>query len=274
MTSRLTVFHNDGLTFRVSDTGPLDGPVVALLHGFPQNHHAWDGIAPLLGEAGYRTLAADLRGYSPQARPADAASYRMPSLISDVVAMAEAAEASRFHVVGHDWGGALAWNLAAVHPSRVLTVTSLSTPHPDALHRAMRESTQGLKSSYMMALRLPGVPERLMPRIGPLLQRDLGPEAAQYVGPLATPADWRGPVNWYRANPPSLRHHTPLRCSVNATHVWGSKDPYLGRYAAEHTERYVNADYEFVELDAGHWLPEHRPRECAEAIVRRLHTGL
>lgn len=275
MTARLRAFRNDGLSFEVADEGPGDGPAVLLLHGFPQNHRSWDRIAPMLHDGGYRTLAPDLRGYSPYASPRAASEYRMPVLVGDVLALAHAAQARHFHVVGHDWGGALAWAVASSQPGRVLTVTSLSTPHPGALAQAVRKSRQGAKSSYMLAFSIPWLAERAMNLVKGGLERDLGRETAQkYIGALKQPSDWRGPLNWYRGNSPFARGPGVGRCRVNATYVWGSEDPFLGRHAAEGTGEYVDADYEFVTLAAGHWLPEQEPRACAEAILRRLSTGI
>src|SRR6478609_967008 len=109
-------YHRDGLTFDVLDSGPRDGEPVLLLHGFPQDHTAWDAVAPLLHAAGLRTLAPDQRGYSPGARPQGRAAYDMGELVADAVALLDAADVTRAHVVGHDWGGSVAWALAERHP--------------------------------------------------------------------------------------------------------------------------------------------------------------
>jgi pimeloyl-ACP methyl ester carboxylesterase len=125
--------------------------VVVLLHGFPQTSASWDDVAPLLHAAGYRTLAPDQRGYSPGARPRGRWAYRQSELVGDVVGLLNAAEVDRAHVVGHDWGGGVAWHLAIVHPERVRTLATISAPHPAAFTRAMRSSSQLLRSWYMFA---------------------------------------------------------------------------------------------------------------------------
>ena len=154
----LTSYRNDGLTFEVDDSGG-DGEVVVLLHGFPQSRTSWSKLTPHLVQAGYRVLAPDQRGYSPGARPKRRRDYAIDLLVADIVALADNAGARRFHVVGHDWGGGAAWALAERHPERLLSMTSLSTPHPRAMVAAMVRSNQALKSWYMLAFQLPWLPE-------------------------------------------------------------------------------------------------------------------
>src|SRR6478672_2127138 len=135
-------FTNGDLVFDVRDEGPADGDVVILLHGFPQTNACWDGVIPTLTEAGFRVLAPNQRGYSSRARPNGRRSYAAHNLVDDVLALADAAGAERFHVVGHDWGGAVAWYCAMWHPERVRSVTVLATPHPAAFRKALFSSTQ------------------------------------------------------------------------------------------------------------------------------------
>ena len=112
----MATFRHQGLTFDVRDGGPAEGEAVLLLHGFPQDATSWRHVEPLLHAAGLRTLAPDQRGYSPEAAPRATAAYRLPALVGDAVALADAAGARRVHVVGHDWGGAVAWALATAPP--------------------------------------------------------------------------------------------------------------------------------------------------------------
>ncbi|WP_255375535.1 alpha/beta fold hydrolase [Saccharomonospora sp. CUA-673] len=120
MSERITRFARGDLTFDVVDSGPLDGDPVVLLHGFPERARSWDRVVPRLHEAGLRTFAPDQRGYSPGARPAGRARYRLSVLADDVAALADAI-GGPVHLVGHDWGAAAAWTLAARRPERVRT---------------------------------------------------------------------------------------------------------------------------------------------------------
>lgn len=138
------------LRFRTRLAGDGDRLVV-LLHGFPQTSWMWRHVVPELAARGYRVAAPDQRGYSPGARPDDVESYGFDALTGDVVGLAAALGHERFDVVGHDWGGAVAWGVAARFPERVRSVTAVSTPHPTALVEAMGAPSgdQAAKSSYM-----------------------------------------------------------------------------------------------------------------------------
>lgn len=275
------------LTFDVTDSGPEDGPVVVLLHGFPQDRHAWDKVTPRLVEAGFRVLAPDQRGYSPGATPRGRTSYGLRELADDVVALLDAASADKAHVVGHDWGGAVAWQLASTHAERVASCTVLSTPHPAALLWAMRHSDQWRKSSYMALFQLPWVAERSVLRNLPGMYLKTGmsaTDAQKYADRFDTPESLTGPLNWYRSMladqmRSALKRRgsnggSPHRVAVPTTFVWGSRDFALGRAAAQKTAEFISGDYEFVELTgAGHWLPEVHPDEVATAITERVRSA-
>ncbi len=268
-------FQRAGLTFDVRDGGPADGEPVVLLHGFPQDSTAWSGVESLLHAVGLRTLAPDQRGYSPGARPTRRSDYRGVELVDDVLALLDQAGLTSAHIVGHDWGGAIAWLLAGLHPERVRSLTVLSTPHRRALLPAMRSSTQGLKSWFILFFQLPWVPEFALGRtLVPMLQKSGLPNefVAHNVQRMREPGALTGALNWYRALPLELRSPQP-RSTVPTTYVWGRRDAFLGRRAAELTADYVTADYRFVELDAAHWLPETHPKDVAEAIFTRVSSA-
>jgi len=255
-------YVREGLTFDVTDEGPADGRVVILLHGFPEDRLCWSGVIPQLTEAGYRVLAPDQRGYSPGARPKGRRPYAMTELSADVLALADVAGADRFDVVGHDWGGGVAWDLAANHQKRVRTVTSLATPHPRAMQDAFRHSRQLLHSWYMLFFQIPKLPEAVMKAAGfdrsvQQFEKDgLDPESARrYARRMQDPKAMTGPVNWYRALPFSAR--TPIPTVDRPTlYVYGAGDRYLTRYSAERTGHYVTGPYRFEVLEGmSHWLP-------------------
>lgn len=275
MPRRLETFTRAGLTFPVWDAGPLDADVVVLLHGFPQGPSAYDQVAPLLHAAGLRTLAPTQRGYAPGARPRERRAYTTAETTADVVALLDTAGVDRAHIVGHDWGGAPAWAMAAWHPERVSSVTVLSTPHPAAMAAAFRSSLQGVRSSYIALFQLPAVPELVLARVLPtMLARSGLPRAyvERYVTSMSEPGALSAALRWYRGIPFSIRPGVG-RVQVPTTYVWGRHDVALGRDAAERTAAWVSGPYRFVEVDAGHWLPETRPSEVAAAVLTAADLG-
>lgn len=142
MTIRPIELRASGLVFECDAAGELDAPLVLLLHGFPQTSYTWRHQLPALAEAGFLAVAPNQRGYSPGARPEGAAHYAIELLVADAIGIADALGRPRFHLVGHDWGGQLAWLLAANHPHRVETLTVLSRPHPRAFAEAMKSDAQ------------------------------------------------------------------------------------------------------------------------------------
>jgi pimeloyl-ACP methyl ester carboxylesterase len=277
-------FEHDGLRFEVWDAGPREGVPVILLHGFPQNRDCWKNVIPLLTSEGYRVLAPNQRGYSSSARPRGRRAYRMERLTADIVALADSIGARRFHVVGHDWGGAVAWALAARHPDRVHTMTSLATPHPQAMAKAVRSSDQALRSWYVALFQLPWVPELALRRPASVaFQRALvrsgldENDARDYVSRLGEPGAATAALNWYRALPFATKVDRGAS-TVPTLYVHGSDDFALGQRAAELTGEHVDGAYHFVSAqDQGHWLPERAPELVAGLFMehaRSSHLGV
>src|SRR4051794_15635753 len=275
----LTHFVHDDLRFDVTDTGPPDGEPVVLLHGFPQTRHCWIRVIPLLTAEGYRVLAPDQRGYSPSARPHGRRAYRLERLTADVVALADSIGAARFHVIGHDWGGAVAWALAARHPDRLHTMTSLATPHSRAMTAALWSSDQLLRSWYIAVVQLPWLPEALLgSRISSAFERVLvrsgldEDDARRYVATLRERGTARAALNWYRALPfATAEDHADS--TVPTLYVHGRDDFALGPRAAVLTGEHVKAPYRFVSLlGEGHWLPERAPDEVAHHFVDHVRS--
>ncbi|PRY51263.1 pimeloyl-ACP methyl ester carboxylesterase [Geodermatophilus tzadiensis] len=273
-------FERDGLVFDVRDGGPPDGEPVVLLHGFPQDSSAFDRMAPVLHGAGLRTLAPDQRGYSPGARPRGRSAYRLREAAADVLALLDAAGLGSAHVVGHDWGGAVAWALGAWHPERLRTLTALSTPHPAAVARAVLTSDQGLRSSYMALFQLPVLPERLLSaRDGAALRGVLengglpGDAVDRYVARMREPGALSAALAWYRAIPLAARD-TVGRVTVPTLHVWSTGDPFLGRTATERSRDHVDGPYRLEVLEGvPHWIPELAAERTAELVTAHVRTA-
>ncbi|MDT0307541.1 alpha/beta fold hydrolase [Streptomyces sp. DSM 44917] len=271
----MTTIDRDGLVFDVFENGPADGEPVVLLHGFPQHADSWDALTPLLTAQGYRVLAMNQRGYSPGARPRGRRAYRIEELVADVLALIDArGGGGPVHVVGHDWGAAVAWALTAAHPERVASLTALSVPHPAAFLTAMLTSVQALKSWYMFAFQLPWLPERLL-LINPvrsLIRTGLSPERARREAAWFPDAkSLRPALHWYRAmplvNPRAAR--TPVRRPT--LFVWSDGDVAISRQAAQRCARHVQGPYTFVTLPGvSHWIPDQAPTELATLLLPHL----
>ena len=244
-----------------------------LLHGFPQDSRCWNEVGPALRDAGHDVIAPDLRGASPNNRPQDRSAYRLPRLVADVLRIADEHNADRFHLVGHDWGGALGWAVAAQHPDRVASFTSVSTPHPAAMVRALTRSTQALRSSYVGLFNVPVVAESVLRfALRPMLKASgcPAPYADHYAEINRDRSRLTGALNWYRGVRPG--DLTGIGASAVATlFVWGNKDFALGRVAAEGTASFVTGRYRFDEVDGGHWLPETMGADLARRILD--HVG-
>jgi pimeloyl-ACP methyl ester carboxylesterase len=271
-----------GLTFRARGDGPDGAPLVLLLHGFPQTSRCWDATLPVLGDAGYRAVAFDQRGYSPGARPDDVAAYKPDRLVADVLEVADALGADRFHVVGHDFGGMVAWMVAGHHPDRVQTLTVASTPHPAAFRRTYQAAAssgddQHERSGYMRAFRESPrgeIEASLLADDGAALRLAFAglPDAAadDYVAVLSEPGALVAAIDWYRSMSGRASAATPPSM-VPTSYLWGDQDPALGRTAAEATAELVTGPYRFVVLEGvGHWIPELAADRLHEVLLAQL----
>ncbi|GIH10432.1 epoxide hydrolase [Rhizocola hellebori] len=270
-----------GFEFDVFEGGPEDGMPIVLLHGFPQHSGQWEAIVPALHEAGLRTIAINQRGYSPGARPVEPAAYALSECVADVVSIMDALGHSSFHLVGHDWGAAVAWLLASTAPERVRTLTAISVPHGQALSKAMRdpESGQRSRSSYMFVF-------ADLEKAVPLLLEDdairlralyLGSgmteeQVERYVAPMREPAALRAALTWYTAAIQRLSPQ-PGPVAVPTTLLWSNGDVALGRTGAEATKEFVTGDYRLIELDGiSHWIPDQAPQATIDAILDRVRS--
>ena len=266
-------FVNDGLTFDVSDSGG-NGEAVILLHGFPQSKESWDALTPHLTGAGYRVLAPDQRGYSPDARPGGVEHYRMPALLADALAVLDHVGVPAAHVVGHDWGAAVAWHVAGRHPQRVRTLTAVSVPHPVAFVEALRsDPDQRARSRYMKDWLDPAAEESLLSGgLEQALGGVPGVDTEAYLRVLREPGALTAALSWYRAQ--SLADLEGLGPVTAPTlHVWSDADPALGPTGARTTGDHVAGPYR-LEVLAGisHWVPEQAPEQLSELVLEHLRS--
>ncbi len=242
---------------------------VVLLHGWPDSSAIWEQQMTTLADAGYRVLAPDLRGFGLSSRPTDPSAYAMDLLVGDVLAVMDDAGVERAAVVGHDWGSALAWEVAVRAPERVSALTAISVGHPSGL--AAGGLAQLARSWYVAAFVVPGLAERLLPVARWVLLRAAWggqdpartPGLARQIADLSRPGAITSGLNWYRANASgvvrsalSRRGASSRRVVVPTMGVWSTGDPALTRAQMLGSERFVTGPWRFEQLDGvDHWIP-------------------
>ena len=266
-------------TFDVRVAGPEDGEVVLLLHGFPQSSYEWQHQMRALGAAGFRAVAPDQRGYSPGARPPDVADYALPLLVQDVLGLADAVGAERFHVVGHDWGAAVAWAIAAAAPERVITANPVSVPHLDAFTAVLGDpdSCQPEASAYFNLFVQPDSEDGFLADDYAQLRAvyaELDADAvAEYIRVLGTKPALGAALNWYRANvgPGSFGREPLGAVTVPTMFTWSDADQALCIDGALLTEDYVAGPYRFEVLEGvSHWIPEVAPEALSALLLDHI----
>lgn len=266
-----------GLTFDVRTAGDPKGPAVLLLHGFPATSESWAGVMREMEGDGFHLIAPDQRGYSAGARPSAIADYATELLVEDAIGIAKAFGHSRFHLVGHDWGASVAWVLAAQHPDVVQTLTAVSVPHLAAYGLALREDKdQQARAAYIKMFRTKEAEEKLMADGAKGLRAFYGGSLpadieAHYMAHFSKPGALTAGLNWYRAMRSDLGALPAV--TMPTTYVWGNEDMALARFGAERCGQHVKADYKFVELAEGHWIPEATPSALVTAIRERIASG-
>ncbi len=277
----LTRISANGFEFRARITGNEPGaPTVILLHGFPVTSAMWLPIIEPLTSAGYRVIAFDQRGYSPGARPKDPAAYMIPNLVSDVVAVADATQTDRFHLVGHDWGSAVGWSVVMAHPQRILSWTGISIAHPAAFAAALEsDPDQQSRSGYFTLFTLPVVPETLftLNNLMVLMGAYSGMQSIQqdeYRAVFSEPGALTAALNWYRQMAAGLRGARDVEPDINTPtlFIWGDNDPSAGRFAVDTQAEFMKGPYRKLELAGGHWLITSHGAQIMDAILEHLNS--
>jgi pimeloyl-ACP methyl ester carboxylesterase len=270
-----------GLLFDCDMAGDPGAPLALLLHGFPQTSHTWRRELPALAAAGRFAVAPNQRGYSPHARPQGVNAYRTDLLVRDALNVADALGYERFDLVGHDWGGQIAWLVAAHHGARVRSLSVLSRPHPAAFALAMKaDSAQAERSKHHRAFHDPKTAEMLLENGAARLRRMLRDQGVReedvdaYLSRLGTVEALDAALNWYRAGAASgsalLGPNVPA-VSVPTLYLWGDRDATVGRAAAEATAQFVTGPYRFeVVPGGGHFLTDDSGERVTGSVLAQL----
>jgi pimeloyl-ACP methyl ester carboxylesterase len=270
------------LTFDALVAGEPGAPLVLLLHGFAESMHCWRAQVTALADAGYRAIAPSQRGYSPGARPdpGDTANYHIERLMDDAMAIVKAAGhgEARFHLVGHDWGGSIAWALADRYPARLASLTVLSRPHPNAFNRALLATDtaeQAERSRHHKAFLEPDAANVVLADDARWLRERLAaagvPAAAiaQHLAVLGNKTAMEAALAWYRARGAIRAPLGPIR--VPTLYIWGDADDTVGRIAAEGTADFVSAPYRFeVFAGVGHFAADQAPDRVSELLLQHV----
>lgn len=275
----------NGIRLHVAQAGPKNGPLLILLHGFPEFWYGWRKQIPYFAGAGYRVWAPDGRGYNWSDKPHGLAAYNLDVLAADVVSLLDAAGREKAYLAGHDWGGAVAWWVAAKHPQRLHRLAVINCPHGSVLQKALRrDRAQQRRQWYIFFFQLPWLPEvYLRQRHWRALARTLrgtsrrGTFSAEdlvlYREAWAQPGAITGMLNWYRAmfrQRPSPPPRQPI--TVPTLLIWGAQDHFLARELAQPSiERCADGRLVFIE-DATHWVHHERP-ERVNALLHEFFSA-
>lgn len=258
------------------------GELVLLLHGFPAYHKTWDSYLGPLG-ARFRTVAVDMRGYFESSKPSGVSSYRMGEVVADLVALVKHLGHRKVRVVGHDWGGAVAWAMAAWYPELVEKVAVFNCPHPQALsYHLLKNPKQRKRSWYIFFFQLPWIPELLIrwkseefvkaafATPGRVFSDD---DLEDYRRALLKPGVLRASVNYYRAaGRETLTGGTEFpKIKCPSLLLWGEKDGALGKEVTDQMERYFESSLQKIYYpDLGHWTPEELGWAGAKQLLEFL----
>lgn len=277
-----TVDVGGGIALHLRELGA--GPLVLLLHGFPDCSYTWRHQLPALAAAGFHAIAPDLRGYDGSSRPKGVAAYSTTALSADIAGLVTALGATQADVVAHDWGGGVAWTFAMLHPGLLRRLVILNAPHPVTFRRRLRTLQQAKKSWYIFAFQLPVMPELGLARNDFASLRQVFRTASirpgafteddieRHIDALRPPGALTAAIDYYRAVFRSAGRE-PLRArrvDHPALVLWGDQDRFLGPDLAEPGAEWVpNARVRHVP-EAGHWIQHDVPELVSDELVRFL----
>lgn len=271
----------DGVTLHVARAGT--GPPMILLHGFPEHWLSWRRQIPVLAAAGFSVLAPDLRGFNLSDKPAGLDSYRVERLVADVVALVRGCGPGRAHIVGHDWGGLVAWFVAATRPDVTETLTIVNAPHPTIYRDRVWRSAQAFRSAYVPFFLLPRLPEWILSAGHGWMIRQMFLRAAArpdafdeseldaLVTAALRPGALTAGLNYYRANIQRVLHRAPLpQVQTPTLVVWGERDPALGTSLLSGLDT-VTTSLRIVRLPGiGHWVATEAPDALTDAVLQHV----
>lgn len=273
----------NGVFLHLAEAG--SGPLVILLHGFPENWQAWNRQIPALASSGYRVIAPDLRGYNFSEKPIGIAKYRLDLLSNDISALIDHLGEKAVILMGHDWGGVIAWHLAASHPEQIAKLVIINAPHPAKYFESLWRTGQLFRSWYVFFFQLPILPEIFIRRNNFQSLRTLfateptrsdafsKDQVNAYIQGFSAPGYLNAAINYYRAG---FRYGVEIIKSLPAfvmaptLVIWGEKDRYLDLHLLDDLEsRVPHLTIEKIP-NASHWVLAEEPETVNRSILRFL----
>jgi pimeloyl-ACP methyl ester carboxylesterase len=276
---RLAVNKNE-FVIRIWGANNTGGNLM-LLHGFPESSLMWESFGQKAAQAGYRVLAFDQRGYSPNARPNNVADYDINLLANDVLEVADQLGFGQFNLVGHDWGAMVGWQVVMNKPDRIQTWTALSIPHPASFFEAVvNDTVQQKKSTYINLFKQPILPEFLLTyrhqsAMKGILAKLPSNQVTEYLDIMAEPGAMTALLNWYRAldiNTAVKNKVFDKNISVPTLFIWGVNDGAVSAGSIPGQRKYMTGRYQMIELPTGHNLVQAEEKTVLEAVLKHIKT--
>lgn len=264
------------LEFDCRVSGDEKNELIILLHGFPETSFMWINLMDKLSAMGYYCLAPDMRGYSQHACPKGVKNYTVKELSEDILNMVDAIQVNKFHLIAHDWGAAIGWNIVYQHPDRIISWTALSVPHSRALGKAIKtDKEQKRKSRYIGWFLVPIIPEIIIrknnfEKFRKLWKHSSAEELNNYLTVFGRKQALTAALNYYRANFRGGKRQAIGEIRTPTLFIWGKYDLAIGTAAVEYNHKYMKGDYTFLAIEGGHWLIQTNYPEVEKAVVEHV----
>ena len=277
--------NTNGIRLHVVQAGPKSGVPILLLHGFPEFWYGWREQISALAEADCRVIVPDQRGYNLSDKPQGVKAYCVDTLVEDIVGLVNALDYEKVNLVGHDWGGIVAWSLANKHPQRLHRVGILNAPHPLVMHRFLRRDFEQMRRSlYAFFFQLPWLPEKLMSadqwrgavralRGSGKIHTFTNEDIKKYKEAWSQPGAITAMLNWYRA---AARYQgwitEDMRVHIPTLILWGAKDAALSHRMARPSLDYCDDGNLIFFPDATHWVQHEEAEEVNRHLLEFVFT--
>jgi len=270
----------DDLSFDCGISGNEEDELVILLHGFPESSFMYRKLMKDLSELGYYCMAPNMRGYSEEARPTGISNYSIDKLSKDIMDIAQYAGRENFHLIGHDWGAVIGWQIVHDNPDSILSWTGLSVPHTQSFFEALLNDRDQIKrSKYIKLFQIPVVPELKMKSKNFKIMREMWDahskeEVEDYLSILNGNKALTAMLNYYRASSELIKKARTRKIlgdiHVPTLFIWGKNDEAIGAESVKNGHKYIKKEYTYLELESGHWLIQSSYSEVQAAIIKHL----